>query len=196
MWIFLKLRRTVVAVVVLVIGMVSCSSNPPKSPNNVCAIFAEKGGWFKAAKRAKRNWGMPIHVGMAFVHRESHYVADAKPPRKRLLGIVPWTRLSSAYGYAQATDDAWEDYLKDTKRWFVDRDDFADAMDFIGWYNHRSHKRLGISKHDAYHLYLAYYTGPSGYANGAWKRSNKIKGYAEKARQQAARYKSQLARCS
>lgn len=180
----------------LVIAVGSCASNPPRRPNDVCSIFEEKGSWLNAARDAQKKWGMPVHIGMAFVHRESHYVADAKPPRKRLLGLVPWTRLSSAYGYAQATDEAWEDYLDETDRWFVDRDDFADALDFVGWYNHRSHKQLGIAKYDAYHLYLAYYTGPTGYRRGVWKNSGTIKGYATKVTNQAARYKRQLDGCA
>jgi hypothetical protein len=178
-----------------VIGLGSCASNPPHKPDDLCRVFHEKGSWHKAARKAEKKWGMPVHVGMAFVHRESSYVANAKPPRKRLLGIVPWTRLSSAYGYAQATDEAWADYAKETDRWFIDRDDFADAIDFIGWYNHRSHRRLGIPKTDAYRLYLAYYTGPTGYKNQVWKRSATIRGYATKVRDQANRYAIQLKRC-
>ena len=177
------------------VAVASCTSNPPDRADNICAVFEQKGGWHKQAKRAQKRWGLPVAVGMAFIHRESHYVADAKPPRKKLLGIVPWTRLSSAYGYAQATDEAWQDYQKETDRWFVDRDSFSDAIDFIGWYNHRSHRRLGISKQNAYHMYLAYYTGPTGYAKGVWKKSPSIKGYAGKVAVQAKRYTQQLKRC-
>ena len=174
----------------------SCSTNPPADPNNICEIFDEKGSWQRAARKAQKRWGLPPHIGLAFVHRESHYVADAQPPRRRLLGIVPWRRLSSAYGYAQATDEAWHDYRKDANRFFVDRDNFGDALDFIGWYNHQSYKRLKISKSDAYHLYLAYYSGHGGYARGAWKNSSKIKNYATKVRRQAQRYQGQLQSCS
>jgi len=184
-----------ISLMLVSVVLASCTTNPPRKPNNACEIFDEKRGWYKAARRAKKKWGMPIHVGMAFVHRESHYVADAKPPRKKLLGLVPWRRLSSAYGYAQATDEAWQDYVKDTGRWFVDRDDFGDAMDFIGWYNDRSHRQLGIAKHSAYQLYLAYYTGPTGYRKGVWKHSTAIQGYATKVHHQAARYAAQLQKC-
>ena len=65
----------------MVVALSSCSSNPPRQPNQVCDIFDEKGSWYKAAQKAKKRWGMPVNVGMAFVHRESSYVADAKPPR-------------------------------------------------------------------------------------------------------------------
>jgi len=179
----------------LVVAVGSCASNPPQQPDNACHIFDEKGRWYKAAVKAKKRWGMPVPVGLAFVHRESSFVADAKPPRKRLLGVVPWRRLSSAYGYAQATDAAWADYLEDTRGWFVGRDDFADAMDFIGWYNHRSHEQLGISKSDAYRLYLAYYSGLSGYRQGHWKQSPTIQGYARKVEARASVYARQLAGC-
>jgi hypothetical protein len=43
------------------------------------------------------------------------------------------------------------------------------ALDFIGWYNHRTHQRLGISKANAEHLYLAYHEGHTGYRRGNWR---------------------------
>ncbi|MEM7079794.1 MAG: hypothetical protein AAF513_14320 [Pseudomonadota bacterium] len=178
------------------LALTSCAANPPRDPNNLCNIFAEKKSWRKAANKARRKWGVPVHISMAFVHRESHYVANAKPPRRRFLGLIPTTRLSSAYGYAQATDETWKDYEAQTDRWFTDRDNFADAMDFIGWYNHRSHKQLGLAKDNAYGLYLAYYNGISGYRKGHWKKSPTIKGYANKVAAQAKRYQAQLKRCS
>ena len=72
----------------------------------------------------------------------------------------------------------------------------GDALDFIGWYNHTSNRRLGLSKGDAYRLYLAYYSGHGGYARGTWKKSTAIKGYAKKAARQAAIYQRQLKRCA
>ena len=167
----------------------------PKDPNNICTILAQNKGWYTAAVKASQRWELPMHVGLAFIHRESSFVAKAKPPRKKVLGIVPWRRSSSAYGYAQATDEAWKDYKKDTGRRFVQRDDFADALDFIGWYNDRSHKRLKLRKNDAYRLYLAYYNGHTGYSKSEWRKSKTIKGYAKKAASQASVYKKQLRKC-
>ena len=172
-----------------------CAAGQPKDPNNICYILKENKGWYKDAKKARKRWGLPVQVGFAFVHRESTFVADAKPPRKRVLG-VPLGRTSSAYGYAQASDEAWTDYKKSTGRRFVKRTDFGDALDFIGWYNDRSNKRLRLRKNDTYNLYLAYYNGHSGYAKGAWKKSSTIKGYAKKASRQAAIYAKQLRRCT
>ena len=175
--------------------LAGCALGPPADPNNICNILASEKGWKKDARKAHKRWGLPPHVGFAFVHRESTFRARAKPERKKLLGIVPTVRPSSAFGYAQATDEAWSDYKKATGRTFVRRNDMGDALDFIGWYNHTSNKRLGLSKSDAYGLYLAYYSGHGGYARGTWKRSSAIKGYAKKAAQQAAIYKRQLRRC-
>ncbi len=172
-----------------------CSSSPPQRPDDLCAVFHEKPGWYHDARAMEREWGVPIHVGMAFVHKESSYVSDARPPRDRLLWVIPWTRPSSAYGYAQATNEAWQDYRRDTRRRLADRASFEDAMDFIGWYNHRSASMLGIALDDPYHLYLAYYEGPSGYRRGAWRSKPAVKGYAHKVASRAARYQAQLARC-
>lgn len=175
--------------------LAGCATSPPQNPDDLCAIFVEKPHWYKAARRAERKWGLPIAMGPAFIHRESSYESDAKPARGKLLWVIPWRRPSSAYGYAQATDEAWEDYRKESKAWFVERDDFADALDFIGWYNQRSHRRLGIDKTNAYHLYLAYYEGPSGYATGNWKRNATVQRYAGIVGDRFARYGSQLTRC-
>ncbi len=194
----LTTKRSIVSCATLLIAALlgGCASGPPADPNNICYIFKEHRGWAKDAKKAQKRWGLPPYIGLAFVHRESSFNSDAKPPRKKLLGVVPMGRTSSAFGYAQATDEAWKDYKRATGRRFVERDDFGDALDFIGWYNDTSHRRLGLSKTDAYSLYLAYYSGHGGYARGTWRKSATIKGYAKKAATQAARYKKQMRRCA
>ncbi len=179
----------------LVLVLAGCSSTPPQSPDDVCKVFREKPGWYRDARSAERTWGIPIHVAMAFVHKESSYVSDARPPRGRLLWVIPWFRPSSAYGYAQATDEAWQDYRHARGGLFADRADFDDAIDFIGWYNHRSARTLNIPRDDAYHLYVAYYEGPTGYRHGSWRSDSKVKGYARKVADRAARYRRQLAGC-
>ena len=119
-----------VQLAMLAVLLASGSANAaPQDPNNICTILAQNKGWYTAAVKASQRWELPMHIGLAFIHRESSFVAKAKPPRKKVLGIVPWRRSSSAYGYAQATDEAWKDYKKDTGRRFVQRDDFADALD-------------------------------------------------------------------
>lgn len=187
--------RVVLPLLAAGVVLAGCSSAPPRQPDDLCAVFEERPGWYHDARDAERTWGVPVHVSMAFVHRESSYVSDARPPRGRLLWVIPWRRPSSAYGYAQATNEAWTDYRRDTRSLLADRDDFDDAVDFIGWYNDRSARQLGIARDDAYRLYLAYHEGPTGYRRGSWRNKPTVLGYARKVSDKAARYRSQLARC-
>ena len=85
----------------------ACTASTPQNINNICAIFNEKDDWYSEAKESYEKWGVPIHVSMAIMYQESRFVADAQPPRPWLLGIIPWFRDSSAYGYAQAQDGTW-----------------------------------------------------------------------------------------
>ena len=91
----------------------------PKDPNNICTILAQNKGWYTAAVKASQRWELPMHIGLAFIHRES-FCGKAKPPRKDM-NYCAVAALVYAYGYAQATDEAWRDYKKDTGRRFVQR---------------------------------------------------------------------------
>lgn len=189
------LPRVVLAAMLLALLTTGCASAPPRSPDNLCRIFEERPRWYRSAVAAEREWGVPVPVAMAFVHRESSYIAKARPPRGRMLGVIPWRRPSSAYGYAQATNAAWSDYLSDTRRRLAGRTSFDDSIDFIGWYNHRSATQLGIAKDDPFNLYLAYYAGPTGYRRQVWRNDPRIRTYATKVADRAQHYRVQLASC-
>ena len=92
---------------------------------------------------------------MATIYAESGFNPYARPPRTLLLGFIPWTRPSSAYGYSQALDGTWSRYRGETGHWGASRTNFADAIDFIGWYHAQSHSRTASFQH-GYSLYLAY----------------------------------------
>ena len=188
-------RLVAFATAIVLLTLHACASKPPAQPDDLCAIFKEKKSWYKHARAAEKRWGMPIPVGMSFIYKESSYRSDARPDRDKLLWVIPWTRPSSAFGYAQATNEAWQDYRRDTRRSFVARDDMRDALDFIGWYNHRSHKSLGLDRADAYSLYLAYYVGPTGYSRGVWRKKPEVQDYARRVADRAYRYQAQLGRC-
>lgn len=173
----------------------SCATTPPKRQDNLCSVFSEKPKWFKAAAKSEKRWRVPIAVQMAFVQRESSFEARARPPRKKVFGVVPWKRPSSAYGYAQATNATWERYQKATRSPFADRNDFTDAVDFIGWYNSTSHKTLKIALTDAERLYLAYHEGFGGYAKGSYRRKPEVQRYANLVAQRATKYAVQLKGC-
>ena len=114
--------RSAIALTCSLVLVAGCATKPPENVANICAIFEEKGGWYKAAKKSEKRWGTPIHVQMAIMKQESTFKFNARPPRQKLLGFIPWTRPSDAYGYAQALDSTWKAYQKDTGRRFAQRD--------------------------------------------------------------------------
>lgn len=190
------MRILIVALPLLVLA--GCASQPSRI-NDVCAVFDQKdglfGGWHGAARSAEREYGVPAAILMATVRMESGFDGDARPPRKELLGFIPWKRQSSAYGYSQALDGTWDRYKRETGRFAARRGDFSDAIHFVGWYHHTSHRTNGIALDDAYNLYLAYYFGHAGYARGAWRNNASMQATARKAANMAANYDSQMRSC-
>ena len=191
----MTMMRKVTALVLPVILAVGCASAPPKDIGNICAIFAEKEDWREYAYDSQRKWNIPVPILMAIIYRESSFRATARPPRGRLLGFIPWSRPSSAYGYPQALDPTWQIYIRSTGNRGADRDDFEDAVDFVGWYCDRSHRECYIPRADAYRLYLAYHEGQRGYNQGTYRGKTKLLTTARQVRDIAARYQSQLRNC-
>ncbi|MDG4595303.1 MAG: hypothetical protein P9F75_06360 [Candidatus Contendobacter sp.] len=175
--------------------LISCATAPPRNVNDACAIFAEYGDWLTDAKAASQRWGVPLPVLLAILHQESAFQADAQPPRRWYLGFIPGPRPSSAYGYSQALDGTWERYIAATGNRGADRDDFGDAVDFIGWYVNETAQRNRIAKSDAYNQYLAYHEGQEGFAKGSYQQKPWLMQRARRVRQQADRYRAQLNRC-
>lgn len=185
---------------VLVFGVLAvlfsgCDSRqPPANPQNLCSIFQEKPGWYKKARKAQARWGTPIATMMAIMYQESGFRYDARPPRRWFL-FIPLPRRSSACGYAQIQDGAWADYCREAAGWFASRKNFGDAIDFIGWYNHKSKKINGISQGQADLLYLNYHEGWRGFRLGRWKSRAWLRQAAEQVRIRSARYQQQLDQC-
>ncbi len=175
-----------------------CSSTPPpkKTYDNICSIFHFDEDWKDAAKKSYKRWGTAPDVLMAFVHQESRFKPEAQPARPYALGMIPLPRTSSAYGYAQAKEGTWGDYQKSTKRSSASRSDIEDTLDFIGWYNYQSHKRLKISRKDPYKLYLAYHEGQTGYSKRNYLKKPWLQKVAKKVSKRSRMYKKQYARCS
>ena len=180
----------------IVFGLAGCATAPPEQVNNVCDIFREKTGWYEDAKQSRARWGVPVSISMAFMHQESRFVATAKPPRKKLWGVIPGPRPSDSYGYSQAKQSTWEWYQRSTGNYGADRDDFGDAVDFIGWYNDVTYRELGIDKQDAFKLYLAYHEGHGGYRRQTYRSKDWLVDVARKVDRQAKTYNSQLQDCS
>ena len=183
--------------IALVFALCACGSSlgPPRNIKDACSISVERPGWIKAARKTEQRWGVPSEVLLATMWRESRFVPNARTPRKYFLGIIPTGRVSSAYGYAQAIDGTWSWYRKSTGKRFAQRDNFADAADFIGWYMNISRDKNGIALSDAYNQYLAYHEGHTGYARGSYKSKGFLLKAAKEVQSMSGTYKRQLATC-
>ena len=168
---------------------------PPRQTEDLCRLFDQRRDWYKATQRSQSRWGVPAQIQMAIIYQESAFRARARPPRRRLLGFIPTTRASDAYGYAQAKDATWDWYRDKTGNRGADRDDFADAADFVGWYGNMSARLLGISKWDGEAQYLAYHEGHGGYRQGTYRNKGWLLETAKRVDQRASRYGAQLATC-
>ena len=175
--------------------LMSCASQPPKEMDNLCKIFKEKRHWYKAAKHAEKKWGAPIQVPMAMMYQESSFVSNAKPPKNYILGVIPWGRKSSAFGYSQAKTGTWDDYVRETGNRWANRDNFSDAIDFMGWFIYKTHKVNKVSKWDAHAQYLNYHEGWGGYRRGTYKKKTWLVSVAAKVNSRASRYGAQYNSC-
>ena len=145
--------------------------------------------------KVEKKYRLPISVQLAIMRQESSFRHNAKPPRYKLLGIPMWWRVSNAYGYAQVKDETWQWYIDKTGNWGADRDDYEDAVDFMGWYTTLSYKKLHISRWDTYNQYLAYHEGHTGYKRKTYNQKPWLKKVAHKVAHYARQYRGQLHGC-
>ena len=169
---------------------------PPPAQQDLCGIFARHPHWYDHARDAEARWGIPAATLMAFIQLESGFRRGARPPREYLLDVIPWGRMSSAYGYGQIQDAVWGEYIEARPGIGRSRRHMDDVLDFIGWYNRATVERLGIDAANVKHLYLAYHQGRTGYRRGDWRRKPAIENYAERVAGRAADYHRQLRDCS
>lgn len=190
------LRFSKIVPVTLLLALSACAT-PPSRINDICAVFDQQDGWLdnwhSAAKSAERKYGVPVPVLMATIRKESGFRHNAKPPRKKLLGFIPWKRQSSALGFSQALDGTWSQYKSESGNFAARRTNFGDAVDFVGWYHAKTADSYGVARNDTYRLYLAYYLGWTGYQRGNW--SGGVQGYARDTEQMAQKYAVQLRDC-
>jgi len=182
--------------VALIVG--SCSSSPdgpPRSVDDICAIFDERPEWREAVLASARRWGAPAEVQMAILWHESGFRAEARPPKRYALGFIPTGRRSSAYGYPQAIDGTWDWYQRETGNDGADRDDFEDAADFVGWYMAKTSQLNGVPMFDAFSHYLSYHEGHTGFRRGDWQSKPALRRIATRVADRAVRYRGQLRRC-
>lgn len=173
----------------------ACATSPPQNTTDICRIFSDKSSWYKKANKASKRWGSSIPAMMAIMHQESRFKAKARPPRSTFLWVFPGPRPSNSYGYSQAKVSTWSWYQKSANRSGADRDDFGDAIDFIGWYNSVTNKKNRVPLSDTYNLYLAYHEGHGGHARGTYNNKAWLKSVAKKVSNRAVSYRQQLQQC-
>jgi hypothetical protein len=178
--------------------LVACSGagkGPPRNLDNACSMKSQRPGWFKAMDQAERKWGVPTPIFLAAIYQESKFNPGARTPYRYAMGVIPMGRQSSAYGYSQALDATWDEYRRAEGGFGAKRNNFADAVDFMGWYMDASERRNGISKYDMYNQYLAYHDGHTGYARGSYRRKAWLMRVAGEVEARAIMYQNQLKTC-
>ena len=180
---------------ILFIFAIACSSNQRINTADSCIIFDQKKSWYKATKKSYDKWGTPIALQLAIINQESSFNQFAKPERKKLLGIFPGSRPSTAFGYAQVTNPTWQWYKTKTGNNNASRANFFDVTDFIGWYTSQSKKIVGISKNDFYNQYLAYHEGQGGWKKKSYLDKIWLIEVAKTVERNAKMYNNQLKDC-
>lgn len=191
-----KWQLTLAGFLVVCIVSSGCMyASPPRNTADACKIFSEKRDWYRHAIKAERKWKVPVSLMLAIIKKESSFVHDARPPRKRGWFNLPGRRPSSAYGYPQAKDETWNDYRERNKRWGAKRHNFGDAVDFVGWYMDMAADHLKLKRSDVANLYIAYHDGMGGYKAGTWKGSAWMLKTSAAVATQAKAFQRQLQSC-
>ena len=175
--------------------LVSCQNDIPRQHDDICKILDDNIHWYYAAKKTREKWGVPISTQLAIMQRESGFNSNARPKLEWLLGIIPWERQSTSFGYSQALDGTWNEYIEKNNYNYAFRNKFSDASDFIGWFLNEISRRGNIPKYDVYNLYLAYHVGIAGYLRGNHKNNAHLKQIATEVADRSRSYKKQLLAC-
>ena len=180
---------------IIFIFFVACTTNQQINTANSCIIFEQKKNWYKSTKNSFDKWGTPIALQLAIINQESSFTQFAKPERKKIFGIIPGSRPSTAFGFAQVTNPTWDWYKTKTGNKNASRANFKDITDFIGWYVVQSEKIVGISKNDFYNQYLAYHEGQGGWKKGTHQNKKWLIEVAKNVERNANMYNNQLKDC-
>ena len=180
---------------IIFIFFVACTTNQQINTANSCIIFEQKKNWYKSTKNSFDKWGTPIELQLAIINQESSFTQFAKPERKKIFGIIPGSRPSTAFGFAQVTNPTWDWYKTKTGNKNASRANFKDITDFIGWYVVQSEKIVGISKNDFYNQYLAYHEGQGGWKKGTHQNKKWLIEVAKNVERNANMYNNQLKDC-
>ena len=191
----MKLDNIFILISISFLFIFACTSIDKIDTEDSCILFKEKKNWYKSTKKSLDNWGVPISLQLAIINQESSFYQFAKPKRKRFFGLIPGSRPSTAFGYAQVTNPTWDWYKSRSGNNNASRANFKDITDFIGWYTTQSNKMLGISMNDYYNQYLAYHEGQGGWKNKSFLKKKWLLVAAKKVETNANMYNNQLKNC-
>lgn len=173
----------------------ACNSilhTPRIKANNICNVLDQHRSWNQSLENVEKNWGVEKNLVLAFIHQESRFQSNARPGKDaHIANNTP----SNAYGFAQVKKETWEWYQFKVQNHHGVRDNFHDAIDFIGWYINVSTKRLNISKRDVLRQYLAYHEGHGGFERKTFIKKPWLIAVAKKVSRKAQTYKKQLRNC-
>ena len=192
---FMKLDNFLKLTCISILFLYACTSNQLINTADSCIIFEQKKNWYKATKQSYDKWETPIAFQLAVIKQESSFTQFAKPKRKKLLGFIPSSRPSTAFGYAQITNPTWEWYKNKTGNQNASRANFADVTDFIGWYTTQSENMVSISKKDYYNQYLAYHEGQNGWSKESFKDKEWLIEVAKNVERNTNMFNKQLINC-
>ncbi|WP_173812385.1 transglycosylase SLT domain-containing protein [Limimaricola cinnabarinus] len=167
----------------------------PRELDDACSIVRQHPDYLRAFKATERKWGVPVPVQMAIIYQESKFIGNARTPFQWKLGVIPVGRQSSAYGYSQALDGTWDEYLEQEGGWRHKRDNIRHATNFMGWYMNGTKRELGIPLYDTRNQYLAYHDGRAGYRRGTWKSKSWLINVSDSLARRTLLYDSQLRAC-
>lgn len=183
----------------ILLFLTACAISDRQAPtdlNNACSIVQEKPKWYFDMLNVERRWQLPTSVQLAMLWQESKFVANAKTPNKKFLGIsIPWMRQSSAYGFAQVLDGTWDWYKDSTGRRFASRTSFADSVEFMGWYSDITTRKHGVAKTDVRNQYFAYHEGHNGFANKSYNQKAWLLNVGNELVRRESMYRNQLRGC-
>ena len=192
---FMRLENILFIFSLIIIFNIACTSNNQFDTANSCIIFKEKKNWYNATKKSSEKWNVPISLQLSIINQESSFQQFAKPSRKKIFGIIPSKRPSTAFGFAQVTNPTWEWYKNNTGNNNASRANFKDVTDFIGWYSDKTYKILNIPKNDFYNQYLAYHEGHRGWKKKSYNSKKWLLEVAKKVESNANKYNNQLKEC-
>lgn len=185
-------------IAVLILG--SCSSgggynSAPRQLDDACSIVSERPEYLRAFRQVERKYGVPVPSLMAMIYQESKFIGNNRTPHRYALGVIPVGRQSSAFGYSQALDGTWAEYVDSVGSRRARRDNINDATDFMGWYMTLTVQETGVPIHDTRNQYLAYHDGRSGYNRGTWRSKSWLVRIAGEVEARAILYDAQLRSC-